>query len=311
MRTRAFLASLVPVIVNAVLNEHQLVLDIVAFVALGDFPRSRLGEKQRGKIMGGWVSRKMRTIAQFSIRDPDAESSVGTAVPDNVSMGRRGSGQSGRAGNGSMMRGMGTAGSSLRQVESITHLPNSVAEEPSHYPSQEARQEHLHTLSLQTPSTYQANVQNQLLAGGYRGSHSHFDDRDRDGRSDNTPTNETPRPLHLNTTLEYSPVDAPTFDSPEMMRHATPSGEHSQPHYQHQQQAYHQSYGEQGGSEYASYEPSSPIDVDLGTASGWHGNTGGGGGGGGLRVANRSSGVSDDWPQEALRHMSLGEQQRN
>jgi hypothetical protein len=55
--------------VNAVLNEHQIVVDIVAFVSKGDFPRSRLGEKQRGKILGSWVTRKMRTIAQFSIRD--------------------------------------------------------------------------------------------------------------------------------------------------------------------------------------------------------------------------------------------------
>jgi len=56
---KAFLASIVPVIVNAILNEHQLVIDIVAFVGQGDFPRSRLGEKQRGKILGAWVTRKL------------------------------------------------------------------------------------------------------------------------------------------------------------------------------------------------------------------------------------------------------------
>jgi hypothetical protein len=66
---RNFLASMVPVIVNSILNEHQLVIDIVAFVIKGDFHRSRLGEKQRGKILAGWVTRKMRTIAQYSIRD--------------------------------------------------------------------------------------------------------------------------------------------------------------------------------------------------------------------------------------------------
>ena len=60
---------MVPVIVNAILNEHQIVVDIVAFVNRGDFPRSRLGEKQRGKILAGWVTRKLRTMAQFSIRD--------------------------------------------------------------------------------------------------------------------------------------------------------------------------------------------------------------------------------------------------
>lgn len=68
---KAYLASLVPVIVDAILNEHQVVVDIVNFVSHGDFPRSRLGEKQRGKVLASWVTRKLRTIAQFSIRDSD------------------------------------------------------------------------------------------------------------------------------------------------------------------------------------------------------------------------------------------------
>lgn len=66
---KAYLASLVPVIVDAILAEHQVIADIVAFVSYGDFPRSRLGEKQRGKVLASWVTRKLRTIAQFSIRD--------------------------------------------------------------------------------------------------------------------------------------------------------------------------------------------------------------------------------------------------
>jgi hypothetical protein len=69
---KAYLASIVPVIVNSILNEHQIVVDIVAFVNKGDFPRSRLGEKQRGKILASWVTRKMRTMAQFGIRDADS-----------------------------------------------------------------------------------------------------------------------------------------------------------------------------------------------------------------------------------------------
>ncbi|KAJ5491055.1 hypothetical protein N7539_002622 [Penicillium diatomitis] len=68
---KSFLASLVPVIVDTILGEHQVVADIVAFVSHGDFPRSRLGEKQRGKVLASWVTRKLRTIAQFSIRDLD------------------------------------------------------------------------------------------------------------------------------------------------------------------------------------------------------------------------------------------------
>lgn len=71
---KAYLASLVPVIVNAVLNEHQIVVDIIAFVGQGDFPRSRLSEKQRAKILSNWVTRKLRTIAQFNIREQDSDS---------------------------------------------------------------------------------------------------------------------------------------------------------------------------------------------------------------------------------------------
>lgn len=70
---KSFLASLVPVIVDTILGEHQVVADIVAFVSNGDFPRSRLGEKQRGKVLASWVTRKLRTIAQFSIRDLDED----------------------------------------------------------------------------------------------------------------------------------------------------------------------------------------------------------------------------------------------
>ena len=104
---KAYLASIVPVIVNAVLNEHQVVVDIVAFVTKGDFPRSRLGEKQRGKILASWVTRKMRTIAQFGIRDADGADSQITEVAEP------------RSGLGSVVG----VGSSLRNVETVTSPP--------------------------------------------------------------------------------------------------------------------------------------------------------------------------------------------
>lgn len=78
---KAFLASLVPVIVDAILNEHQVIADIVAFVSHGDFPRSRLGEKQRGKVLASWVTRKLRTIAQFSIRDMEGSENPFAEAP--------------------------------------------------------------------------------------------------------------------------------------------------------------------------------------------------------------------------------------
>ncbi|KAI2621868.1 acyl-CoA ligase [Xylaria nigripes] len=74
---KTYLAAIVPVIVNTILGDHQIVADIVAFVNKGDFPRSRLGEKQRGKILAGWVTRKLRTIAQFAIRDANSSALEG------------------------------------------------------------------------------------------------------------------------------------------------------------------------------------------------------------------------------------------
>lgn len=132
---KAYLASIVPVIVNAILNEHQIVVDIVAFVNRGDFPRSRLGEKQRGKILASWVTRKMRTMAQFGIRD--AESTL-SDVTETIEP---------RVGDASLRNGS-VMGSSLRNVEpapqileeehnqqvqqDFAQLPTGISEMPAH-----------------------------------------------------------------------------------------------------------------------------------------------------------------------------------
>jgi hypothetical protein len=127
---KAYIASIVPVIVNAILNEHQIVVDIVAFVNKGDFPRSRLGEKQRGKILAGWVSRKMRTMAQFAIKDNDREA----LGPPGTSSGEQSSGQGAaaldeqhRASLGSFRSSSGGGplppnSSSLRNVEPVPQI---------------------------------------------------------------------------------------------------------------------------------------------------------------------------------------------
>ncbi|KAG9257121.1 acyl CoA ligase-like protein [Emericellopsis atlantica] len=109
---RSYLASLVPVIVNAILSEHQIIVDIVAFVSKGEFYRSRLGEKQRGKLLGNWVSRKMRTLAQFAIRDVDPSA-----------MGEDAAGATQRHSTMSARSSGGAAGaSSLRQVEQAPRI---------------------------------------------------------------------------------------------------------------------------------------------------------------------------------------------
>jgi hypothetical protein len=121
---KAYLASIVPVIVNAILNEHQIVVDIVAFVNKGDFPRSRLGEKQRGKILASWVTRKMRTMAQFGIRDADSGL---TELADSNEL-------------RTSMRNSSAMGSSLRNVEPAPHI---IEERETEQQQQDARESYV------------------------------------------------------------------------------------------------------------------------------------------------------------------------
>ncbi len=133
---KAYLASIVPVIVNAILNEHQIVVDIVAFVNRGDFPRSRLGEKQRGKILASWVTRKMRTMAQFGIRDADSALSdvIETIEPRSgiVSL-KNGSVVASSLRNAEVAPQIIEEGETERQAQdSHVHLPQGISEMPAH-----------------------------------------------------------------------------------------------------------------------------------------------------------------------------------
>ena len=118
-------------------------------------------------------------------------------------------------------------------------------------------------------------------------------------RNDDTPTNERPQPLNLNTTLDYSPID-PYTEGPgandfgysqqpadsdwghhDYDAYAPPS--HGYPDYSSQSHAYQP-------------DPDSPVEMPQPLV------------GGGLRVANRTSMISDegdDWGSEALKQMNL------
>ncbi|KZF24118.1 acetyl-CoA synthetase-like protein [Xylona heveae TC161] len=143
---KAYLASIVPVIVNAILNEHQLIVDVVAFVSKGDFPRSRLGEKQRGKILASWVTRKLRTIAQFNIKDSDGADSQVTEVapPRSEPVSVRNGSISGGNGSGKYVESSSTPiieahipeehnQKYLIQPEEEIPLPHGISEMPTHY----------------------------------------------------------------------------------------------------------------------------------------------------------------------------------
>lgn len=76
VKHNTYLQSIVPVIVNTVLDIHQIIIDIVVFTAKGDFPRSRIGEKQRGKILESWLTKKLKILDKFVIREPQSNIST-------------------------------------------------------------------------------------------------------------------------------------------------------------------------------------------------------------------------------------------
>lgn len=160
---KPYLASIVPVIVNAILNEHQIIVDIVAFVNKGDFPRSRLGEKQRGKILAGWVTRKLRTLAQFAIRDLDP-----------AAMGEGGGGGGGdpnRHSTASIRSGIPTVGSST--LKNVENAPQIMEQEEFQRQMDRMAGEHNGTgygVALSGPADYEQ-----------------FDDRRRPSRDESTP----------------------------------------------------------------------------------------------------------------------------
>lgn len=177
---KAYLASLVPVIVDAILNEHQVIADIVAFVSHGDFPRSRLGEKQRGKVLASWVTRKLRTIAQFSIRDVEGPETPFAEAPQP------------------RMSRSSKPGSAMGSLRRSTVLADEAPRSPAAVPSPAPVPEEIH--ELQSDSQYDIQEQDQP-------SDFHV----RAAAQEATPIPQIAEPMH-DPTLEGS-VDQPAIPS--------------------------------------------------------------------------------------------------
>lgn len=309
---KAYLASIVPVIVNAVLNEHQLIIDIVAFVSKGDFPRSRLGEKQRGKILASWVTRKMRTIAQFGIRDADGADSQITEVAEP------------RSGVGSVVG----IGSSLRNVETVTtpqahptrdymSVSQGMKEMPEPYESSIVESPPLPLGKDDdrddTPTGAPNSNHLQAVDGRYRSNSSNAPQLVTDyfpPQGPNEPHSASgyspqDRNSNISNGYNYSPTDRPDA-GPDFEFNASsappPPRFDSKPTLQGDRGNGADSRG--NNDLYSLPSQSRQQSRDVSGSSGR-----GGGGGGGLRVANaddNSDGGDDNsWPQEAIMHMNL------
>lgn len=275
---KAYLASLVPVIVDAILNEHQVVADIVAFVSNGDFPRSRLGEKQRGKVLGSWVTRKLRTIAQFSIRDMD-DNPFADVPQHRVSRGSK---------PGSTM------GNSLRRstepdVPAVPPSPAAVASQQGNVPP-EAHQDH-----IQPPSTMQ-----ELDTRG----NSHGSSTPAIGATSTLPYIQEPQPGTVHSaddghdqsgTPEPEPVPAPSSAEPTARdfrfsfdmtgTQAASRTQGSAAHVTEQISTGRESLPSQQAGYGEAHAITSPVHEKS-------------------RPGTQESGLIEDWPQEALMYQS-------
>ena len=315
---------------NSILDSHQLIVDIVAFVSKGDFPRSRLGEKQRGKILASWVTRKMRTIAQFSIRDGDGADSQITEVAEP------------RSGLGSVVG----VGSSLRNVETVTSppadevhalggdyttLPTGISEMPATYessivespplPQEEDRDD--------TPTEPRSHHDIDYLTSGPPFSHdTGFDDYDPhnenylDEHEQAELAPERTHNLHLTNTTGSSPEHHPEYEAYTAGGHASDEGATPQ----NIADASTFNFTPDPPPPVARYDnkpilstqgreslPSQQRYSSSNYASHYSNNNGltdsSGSGGGGLRIANQDpeddEEEADDWRKEALMQMNL------
>ena len=292
---KAYLASMVPVIVNAILNEHQLVVDIIAFVSKGDFPRSRLGEKQRGKILASWVTRKMRTIAQFAIKDADRADSQITEVAEPRST-------IGSIRNGSLIGGP----SSLRNVEAspavgegrkegtakdYAPIPTGISEIPADYENSIMESpplpiaDHRQVSDTATQKHRPKNIDSGLQPYDPDGLHE----------LDDAPLSSAISPgYYQNDGLDRH---IPNLQFDEYDPNGNPYGDElaPEPRYDNKPTLSLPSITgrESLMPEEFMWKPPSPQNRRRA------------GGGGGLRVANATSDDDDDWPREAIMHMNL------
>lgn len=311
---KAYLASIVPVIVNAILNEHQVVADIVAFVSKGDFPRSRLGEKQRGKILASWVTRKLRTIAQFGIRDPENADSQITEIPEE---------RISRIPNGSMtltVPEVSTSGNDrgfafyVESDHDYAPIPSGISEMPADYESSILESPALQEMSEKIPvddDTPTNSTNNHLDMIHQQEEKIPVDDFPVDGIPERYSTLEydpepTPR-IELNR-FDYDQRPSPPlprFESKPILSFSSSIGEYENPVSTVPTMSTGGDLWSLPSQQRRSLSPArQPPTREYGSASSTNG--------GALRIANTGTeDEKDEWPREAIAHMYANGSQNN
>ncbi|RIA97927.1 hypothetical protein C1645_751184 [Glomus cerebriforme] len=81
VRASEGILNLVPCIMNTILDEHQFIIDVIVFIGSGTLPKSRLGEKQRTKIMTSWLNGSLSTLHVHYVKPPPSNSRPNSYFP--------------------------------------------------------------------------------------------------------------------------------------------------------------------------------------------------------------------------------------
>jgi hypothetical protein len=86
VRASEGILNLVPCIINSILDEHQFIIDVIVFIEPGTLPKSRLGEKQRTKIVTSWLSGNLPTLHVHFVKPPPSNSRPNSHLPPPYTM---------------------------------------------------------------------------------------------------------------------------------------------------------------------------------------------------------------------------------
>ncbi|CAG8635285.1 44235_t:CDS:10 [Gigaspora margarita] len=77
--------NLVPCIISSILDEHQFIIDVIVFISNGNLPKSRLGEKQRAKVMDSWLRGTLQALHVHYVKPLKARPKIIPKFPQSKS----------------------------------------------------------------------------------------------------------------------------------------------------------------------------------------------------------------------------------
>ncbi|CAI2174395.1 11753_t:CDS:10 [Funneliformis geosporum] len=89
VRAKEGILNLIPCVMNSILDEHQFIIDVIVFIGPGTLPKSRLGEKQRAKVINSWLSGNLTTLHVHYVKSKPSSKTNSQLLSPNVMLSQR------------------------------------------------------------------------------------------------------------------------------------------------------------------------------------------------------------------------------